>query len=112
MTVAGGASPNGGLDSVRSLERALEARDDAQAAADAVLSAARTEAEGVLARARAAGTDDGRRRHAALLADADREAEAIRAAGELEAQQLLERIAGLRHELLDEFVALLAPRTE
>ena len=61
----GRAGDAGTLDAVRRLEQALAGNTDANELAAARLAAARGEADGILAAARAAGTEEGRRRVAA-----------------------------------------------
>jgi hypothetical protein len=105
MTAPNGSSPPPALLAVRQLESALDQRNDAHDAAGAALDAARAEAEGLLADARAAGTADGRRRRAALLAESKADAAAIRVTGEAEAEELLRRVSIERDALVAEFTA-------
>lgn len=102
----GRAEDVGTLAAVMRLEQALEEHTGANELVAARLAAARGEAEGILAAARAAGTQEGRRRVAALLADAAAEAEAIRAVGRADAQELLERMLAERDDLVAELAAI------
>jgi vacuolar-type H+-ATPase subunit H len=105
MTAPNESSPPTALVAVRQLENALEERNDARDVAVAALDAARATAEGLLAEARAAGTDAGRRRRAELLAKAEADATAIRASGDAEAEELLRRVSAERGELVAAFTA-------
>jgi vacuolar-type H+-ATPase subunit H len=105
MTAPNGSSPPTALVAVRRLESTLEERNDAHGVATAALDAARATAEGLLAEARAAGTDAGRRRRAELLAKAEADATGIRASGDAEAEELLRRVSAERDELVAVFTA-------
>jgi hypothetical protein len=105
MTAPSGSSGSPALAAVRRLESALDQRNDARDAAGAALDAARAEAEGLLAEARAAGTAEGLRRRDALLADSKTDAAAIRVAGEAAAEALLRRVSAERDVVVAEFIA-------
>ncbi len=102
----GRAEDAGTLDAVRRLEQALAGHTDANELAAARLAVARGEADGILAAARAAGTEEGRRCVAALLAQAAAEADAIRAGGRVEAQELRERVLAESVGLVTELAAI------
>lgn len=102
----GRAGDAGTLDAVKRLEQALAGHTDANELAVARLAVARGEADGILAAARAAGTEEGRRRVAALLAQATAEAEAIRAGGRADAQEFRERVLAERDDLVAELAAI------
>lgn len=107
MTVRkAGVGGAGTLEAVRRLEQALEERTGAKELAAARLTEARGEADGILAAARAAGTEEGRRRVAVLMAEATAEAETIRAVGRADAEELRERVLADRDELVAEFAAI------
>jgi hypothetical protein len=109
MTAGDAPPPADALDAVQELEAALARRADARDDADAGIDAANAEAERLLAEARRDGADAGRRRRADILADAEAEARAIRAAGEAAVQELRERVAVQRDELIAELTALVLP---
>ena len=98
------AGDSGTLDAVRRLEQALEAHTGANELAAARLATARGEADGILAAARAAGTEEGRRRVAALEPTA--EVEAIQAGGQAHLQKLRERVLAERADLVAELAAI------
>jgi hypothetical protein len=102
-------SPRGALEAVRLLESTLEERG-ARDEAGSVLDAARAEAERLRAAARRAGMEAGRRGRAAVIAEAEARAATIRAAGDAEAEELLQRVAAARDELVAELTAQLLPR--
>ena len=111
MTVRkAGAGEAGTLAAVRRLEQALEGRTGAKELAAARLTEARGEADGILAAARAAGTEEGRRRVAVLMAVATAEAETIRAGSRADAEELRERALADRDELIAEFAAIVTTK--
>jgi hypothetical protein len=109
MTAENARPPAGALEAVQELEAALTRRADARDDAEAGIDTARAEAEHLLADARRVGADAGRRRRAGILAEAEAEARTIRAAGEADVEELRERVAVQRDELIAELTALVLP---
>jgi hypothetical protein len=109
MTAHEGPPPADALGAVQELEAALALRADARDDAEAGTDAARAEAERLLAEARRVGADAGRRRRADILAEAEAEARKIRDDGEAAVQELRERVADRRDELIAELTALVLP---
>jgi vacuolar-type H+-ATPase subunit H len=108
MTAQNAALPGGALGAVQQLESALEERTD-PGVAEARLGAARAAAERLLADARRDGEKAGQRRRADILAEAEADARAIRADGVADVQELHERVAERRDELIAELSALVLP---
>jgi vacuolar-type H+-ATPase subunit H len=110
MSAPNAAPPTDALEAVQQLEADLTERTDARrGVAEARTDAACAAAEQLLADARRVGTDEGRRRRADILAEAESEAREIRADGEADVQELRERVAAQRDELIAELTALVLP---